>query len=540
MKFSHVGKPGIWLVIIASWGVMIFNSCSSAPHGGARDAAGEHAPRHLRSVASSQDASTIIPRDLREAVQSFRALVASSSFNSKTCAQDLDSIDDDLAHTSPSRFDLEKLKTEAQDVVQELWLSRVELHKRYIKMTEEGAVSRECVDSVRRAFVATRFLEEFVGEWALSPGPVPANYKSSVWSGSFPAIVQAPDVPSVELRSGDLLLSRGDAFISAAIARIGDIEGQFSHLAMVYIDENTGKKYTIEAHIEVGVVAAPFEKYLADGKVRSTIFRFTGDPRVAHQAAKYMFERASKATAAGANIPYDFHFDLRDDSEVFCAEVAALGYRYATRGQVELPRYQSTISAKHREFLDDIGMSGNSTFAPMDLEVDPRFALVGEWRDLARTQQSHRKDEVLTAMYAWMQEYHYVLDKSAWTKLKGTILWELRKWPIFSELLKNKFPTNMMPRTIEASTAISDTAEILFNDLTERDEDQHRRTGLWLTPAQMLETLEQLRIEDFSRWEKWESWQSRSMVSSDPQDPEPDKPRFHEIFHPMAMAMDGG
>jgi hypothetical protein len=445
----------------------------------------------------------------------------------------LDEIYDELYRTPPSHFNLEKLRSEALQVVDELWQARVELRKKFVKMASEGELSTDCVDAVRRAMVAGRFVEEYVGEWALGPAQGDAKYPVPAWSGSYPLIVKSPDFSTTELRSGDLLLSRGDAFISAAIARIGDVEGQFSRLAMVYVDETTGKKYTIEAHIEVGVVAAPIEKYLNDGKVRSTIFRYRGDPKVAHQAAKYMFDRATQATAAGANIPYDFHFNVHDDSEVFCAEVAALGYRVASGGQVELPRYESKMSGDHREFLDDIGMTDKTTFAPMDLEVEPRFDLVGEWRDLSRTEQSHRKDEVLTAMFEWMQQYHYVLDETAWTKISSTVLWELRKWPIFSSLLKSRFPTNMMPRTIEASQTISEVAEKLFTNLSDLDEDQRRRTGLWQTPYQMREALEQARMDDFSRWEKWNAWDLRRLSGEPSEIPEPDRPRFHLIFHPV-------
>jgi hypothetical protein len=484
---------------------------------------------------SSSQSKVLIPTDLRDAVRKYRELIASEKLNSKTCATQLQGIYDELYRTPPSHFDLDKLRPESLKVVDELWQARVELRKKFVKMSGEGPMPSDCVDAVRRAIVAGRFVEEYVGEWATSPVLPDKKNRLHPWSGSFPNVVKSPDFPSTELRSGDLLLSRGDAFTSAAIARIGDIEGQFSHLAMVYIDEKTGKKFTVESTIEEGVFVAPIEKYLSYGKVRSEIFRFRGDPKVAHQAAKTMYDRASKATAAGANIPYDFHFNLQDDSEIFCAEVAALGYRVASNGRVSLPTHASRMSGENREFIDDIGMSGKTTFAPLDLEVEPWFDLVGEWRDLARTEQSHRKDEVLTAMFAWMQEYHYVLDKTAWNKLSSTVLLELGKWPLFSKLLKSKVPVNMRPRTIEASRAIKDAAERLFSDLSELDEEQHDRTGLWLTPYEMIQALEQMRIDDFSRWEKWKSWDLERIAAEFTKMSESDKPRFHLIFHPVGV-----
>jgi hypothetical protein len=92
----------------------------------------------------------------------------------------------------------------------------------------------------------------------------------------------------------------------------------------------------------------------------------------------------------------------------------------------------------------------------------------------------------------------------------------------------------MSPRTIEASKVISDVAETLFSDLSDLDEEQHRHTGLWLTPDQMLEALELARIDDFSRWVRWKSWDSHRLSGESPEIPEPDRPRFHFYFHSVA------
>ena len=41
------------------------------------------------------------------------------------------------------------------------------------------------------------------------------------------------------IQNGDILLSRGDAFTSAVISRIGAVDNQFSHIAIVYVDDGT-------------------------------------------------------------------------------------------------------------------------------------------------------------------------------------------------------------------------------------------------------------------------------------------------------------
>ena len=54
----------------------------------------------------------------------------------------------------------------------------------------------------------------------------------------------------IEVHSGDLLVSRGGAEVSALISRGNDCPGNFSHVALIYIDPKFNKPYLIEAHIE--------------------------------------------------------------------------------------------------------------------------------------------------------------------------------------------------------------------------------------------------------------------------------------------------
>ena len=68
-------------------------------------------------------------------------------------------------------------------------------------------------------------------------------------AGSYPALILADQVPSVtpsytfrglKLHSGDILVSRGGAPTSALIARGNDYPGNFSHVALLHVDEKTG------------------------------------------------------------------------------------------------------------------------------------------------------------------------------------------------------------------------------------------------------------------------------------------------------------
>ena len=138
-----------------------------------------------------------------------------------------------------------------------------------------------------------------------------------------PAILHGTKEPSqtpsfqrdeVVLHSGDILVSRGGAPTSALIARGNDYPGNFSHIALLYIDEETGNPSIIEAHIEQGVVISSFEEYLKDVKLRIMVLRVRSDhpllikdPLIPHRAAKMAYDEARKQ-----HIPYDFAMDFND------------------------------------------------------------------------------------------------------------------------------------------------------------------------------------------------------------------------------------
>ncbi len=113
--------------------------------------------------------------------------------------------------------------------------------------------------------------------------------------GGVNALLSGIDEPSaapaarshgVELRSGDIIVSRGGYPTSALIARGNDYPGNFSHVALVYIDSTTHVISVIEAHIELGVAISSFDKYLSDKKLRLMLLRLRADlPRNPRRSA---------------------------------------------------------------------------------------------------------------------------------------------------------------------------------------------------------------------------------------------------------------
>lgn len=202
----------------------------------------------------------------------------------------------------------------------------------------------------------------------------------------------------IKVHSGDLLVSRGGAEVSALISRGNDYPGNFSHVALIYVEEKTNKPYLIEAHIEKGVALASIEQYVNDKKLRFMVLRLRNDLPVMktdsllpHKAAKAAYDEAQSR-----HISYDFKMNFYDSSAMFCSEVAS--YAYKTQG-VQLWQNISTISSPGVvNWLHDFGVENFVTQMPSDLEYDPQLSIVAEWRDAATLYKDHIDNAAMDAL----------------------------------------------------------------------------------------------------------------------------------------------
>lgn len=205
------------------------------------------------------------------------------------------------------------------------------------------------------------------------------------------------EIEGVTIHSGDLLVSRGGAPTSAFIARGSDYPGNFSHVALVHVDEG-GTAQIIEAHIERGVAIATPQAYFADKKLRILVLRprpdlraLEADPQLPHRVAE-----AALAEARARHIPYDFAMDFADPHAQFCSEVAST--HYADHG-VMLWRNLSVFSSPGlARWMAALGVRNFETHGPSDLEYDPQLAVVAEWADRETLFEDHVDAAVIDVM----------------------------------------------------------------------------------------------------------------------------------------------
>lgn len=290
------------------------------------------------------------------------------------------------------------------------------------------------------------------------------QFVSTMFVSDEASATPAASVMGIPVHSGDLLVSRGGAEVSAFISRGNDFPGNFSHVALVYINEETREPALVEAHIEKGVAIASLEEYIQDKKLRFMVMRPRADlealqenPMLPHNAARYMYQE-SKAR----HIPYDFKMDYFDASAMFCSEVGSYAYR---QFGVQLWEFTSTISSDGiMDWLHSFGVENFVTQMPSDLEYDPMLSVVAEWRDRETLFEDHLDNAVMDVL---------ISRANAGEKL-GYNLWLLplaRVLKGYSFLLTTFGKPGLIPEGMSAVTALKN------NDFVARF--QHLKSLTW-------------------------------------------------------------
>jgi hypothetical protein len=216
-----------------------------------------------------------------------------------------------------------------------------------------------------------------------------------------PSVVPAVTAQGVTLRSGDILVSRGSAPTSSLIARGNDYPGNFSHVALLHVEEQTGEATVIESLIERGVITVPFAEFIGDKKrlrlmalrLRSDLPGLRTDPQLPHQVASIALKAARQR-----HTPYDFAMNFRDHSAQFCSEVVSGAYENAG---IRLWMGMSFISSPTvTAWLASVGVRYFETQEPSDLEYDPQLRVIAEWRNPTNLFQAHLDDAVTDSMFA--------------------------------------------------------------------------------------------------------------------------------------------
>jgi Permuted papain-like amidase enzyme, YaeF/YiiX, C92 family len=396
-----------------------------------------------------------------------------------------------------SRYDVVAVRREAPQFVQRLFELRLALRGEIPGWARRGLMTRDVQKALRDVLRVTRYASDLIGELYIGHDKLgPEGKPRPGFTGSDlnvvvnPAFQTGADLP---FRTGDVIVVRGQAHNSAAIARIGDIDSQFSHVGIVHVTPD-GRHVKVEALIESGSVITPLDAALNHGLGRAIVFRHR-DPALAANAAQRIHDLVAKRRLR--RIWYDFTMRPEGYNRLYCSKLVRYAFIMASNGEVSLPAYSTRLDMKNRDFLDRVGVQTVETFAPGDLEIDPRFDLVAEWADYRITSSLRNQDLIATKLFEFMENHGFRFQEDWTIRLIG---WLGRLSAHLSEDAKDliaemipKVPPNMKRKTIAVVAMLHKTAQPLLEKLNEIERAEIARSGHPPHPREILAYLDEVR-----------------------------------------------
>lgn len=443
------------------------------------------------------------PERFVDEVAVFRAALDRPIVSADVLASTLERIYKAFEQQDFFRFDVFEERDKAPETMQALFDMQMSLREKVREWHAAGLMSRPAQKAARDCLRAARYAIDILGEIWIGYERLPegAPTKRAFTGDNYNTLINRAFAPnadgSMPFQSGDVILTRGKLHNSAAIARIGDIDSQFSHVAVVYIDAH-GMHWAVESLIELGAIVQPLAEWLQHDLGRAVLFRHR-DGLLAQRAATLIHDRVRLANSpAGKPILYDFTMSLSPKTHnLYCSKLVRRAFREASDGAVELPTFKTLLDMKNRDFMDRIGVDTIETFAPGDLELEPDFDIVAEWRDYRVTSDLRLKDLVMDKLFEWMEVYGYKFDETIKVRLisifgrMASYLNHHAKKMI--EDVIPIVPVNMKRSAIAGIAMLHETAEPIFQTLARLEDERAEKSGLPLHPREVRQTLERHR-----------------------------------------------
>jgi hypothetical protein len=400
-----------------------------------------------------------------------------------------------------SKKELNLIKKRAYFISKKLFDMRILLRE---KLTQFSPIKEKaCLSSFRKAFRYSRFLEEFITELGISKYKDRAKAKKQDFSTNAYQFYKNNKYKDFKLKSGDVLLMMSSNFVSATIARIGDDDGQFSHGALVYVDKNN-KTMVIESLISDGLIMTPYKEWKKHNHhSRTMLFRLYDSKKAETLANK--FYNKTKFSYNNRKIIYDFHMNDRDRNELFCSEVIQSTYK-----PVGVPTYKTSfMSFKEHTFLKNLTITTEEVFAPSDIEIEPKFDLVAEWRNYDLTNETRMLDAIMTSVLKWLSKDNYHLKKTFRSSLGTNITYYARHYfGLFKDV-----PTNMPYTFLETIIKLNDVTNLLKDYLTDLNNQHIETYGYPMTYKKMIVALEKYKNIDYKKYISKQNFRLHKLIA---------------------------
>lgn len=467
--------------------------------------------------------------ELYELTEEMKAFLQQKEIGMDFCEVSLRSSYDFLEHLDSDYFRADYSTDEFKSILENLWIVRTQLRSHALKWSQDKRLSSNCSKAIKDFNRAIRYLDDYVGlSYLQKKGQAITGFEnndiSPMFSREFPWSVTSKKSfnSKSDLKTGDVLLWRSTTTVSAAIARIGDVQNSFAHLSVIYVDPKTQKRYNIESLIETGLIVSEFDEALLHPGVSKLVVYRHKDLNIAKRAGEYVYELAKNTQKQEDRLRYDFNFNLTEHKTVFCSEVVHMAFKHATRGRLLLPSYLTLFNMKNRNFLQDIGADIDEAFQPGDIELEPEFELIAEWRNFHHAKYNHLMDAIFMSMYRWMDDYNYNFKWTFRGRVLGSFVFGVRHTPLLGLLLRDLISDNITRKTISAVISADQVALTIHRDMVKRLNKKSKFKVYSF--KDLLVELEAYRLGDLAHFKKQSEENNSGKAYHDP--------RFHHRFGP--------
>ncbi len=428
--------------------------------------------------------------------------VESEGFTDKTCHAYLTRLESQLDHIDVRQHRRSVLVANGAKIADASWKIRTTLHGKL------PSLPRECALQLQANFRQLRFIEDYVQELSSdvthqTPNEIAFTQQPVPMKEHPPFYVTRLAIPGAVFEDGDVFVTRGVSFLSSMIARMGVRPSQFSHIVFLHENPTTKKMETIESYVGVGVQFYDMDFALKNENARILWLR-SKDRALAKRASSMIGPLVRDRIAKGQTIRYDYELNFDDPATMSCAEVSQVAFKLASQGEIKIPFYPNEIAGA-TPLVSRLRIPPGPTFEPGDLELDPRFEIVGEFQDLRLTRDSRQKDTIMSEMFRWMDAEGYVLHESMNSRLARGPIHKIRRtplWPLVQKMLKlsdfsKEIPSNMLG----AVTLINQISEVLLEELKKQDIAFEQEHGIPMPPVVMARALEEWRKKDLALYQ---------------------------------------
>jgi hypothetical protein len=189
-----------------------------------------------------------------------------------------------------------------------------------------------------------------------------------------------------------------------------------------------------------------------------------------------------------------------------CVEVAVYAYDKASQGKVMIPAQPAKIDVKNTHFLKKMSITPGPMITPGDLETDPNFEMVLEWKDYRLLRDSRQKDALLSEMIRWISELNYDFHDSIASFGAKNIIYPARRTPLWPLVQKMTGAPNIdreIPRkTLGLMKVLSEAGDVLLKELRDKEAAYFQAHQRPMTNQQLRATLEQFRLADLETYQK--------------------------------------